>query len=505
MAILFSIRKSSWWLLVILSALILISTINPIAYECGDVVFLYNRATQMIKCLSDGNIPWFYYADFGGAGYGTPFFYGQLLLYLFLPFVSMGIWSFTNIVILTSILLIFYASERFVSRFSSDSYFIAFVYTFGVYSCMHYVLNFLIWCNIGVAVAILFFAECISYFRDNKGYLRPALLYFILLNTHTLSALWGFVGCVALFLYYKGWQRDWYKFFLVTVVLCLYTLANIFYHSGVLTRLDSINASMLENGSIGRFCASILPFGGYIYKSMTGSYAGYSICDFVTLVFLILGFRKSNHKILLLICWAGLMIGIHPIWESLMRVYKFKSQFPVRFAPFLLLVIYTLCLNSLGRRYKILLGVVLIPSMMFGLASKMSIDIPKTELYLIGQGEYLPVEFNIDYYNSILTDKRFSISGDACYGQGGGVYPKIYYNGYEATTLSGERLSVSAGECGFCYVSAELDDDIVLKYIHPWWLQLLGVFSYTCFIIGGLYDWKRALCLFKGFKKEDCR
>ena len=40
----------------------------------SDIAFLINRATQMINCLRDGNIPWFYYNDFFGVGYGSSFF-----------------------------------------------------------------------------------------------------------------------------------------------------------------------------------------------------------------------------------------------------------------------------------------------------------------------------------------------------------------------------------------------------------------------------------------------
>jgi len=488
MGILFSTKRSRWYFAVVALGLLMIATISDEAYECGDVVFLYNRASQMLSCIKDGSIPWFYYNDFNGAGYGTPFFYGQLLLYPFLPFVSLGVKGFTNLVILVSVVLMFFSVEQFVSKYWSDNVeWLAFIYTFGVYSWMHFVLNFLIWCNIGVAIAIWFFAECIAFFRDGKSYIYPSILYFVLLNTHTLSALWGFIGCVLLFFYYKGWKQCWLKFFISTVLMCLYTLSNMVYHVDSLGRLEEINRGMLIDGSIGNFCASVVPFGGYLYKKAVGAYAGYSICDFITLGFLIVEFCRVRlrYKVISLACFIGLFIGVRPIWESIMSVYCLRSQFPVRFAPFLLLILYVLLLR-LNKPYKrVVLMLVLLPSLMFGLASSMSNPTPKNELYLIGKGEYLPKGFSIDYYNVVMNNSEgYSLNRGVCSGVGGGVYPRIYYKGYQA--VSGKvSYNVVKDDGGFCYVEAPDDVSINLEYIHPMWLRVLFLFSYSYVILGG--------------------
>ena len=57
------------------------------AWYIADLRYLYNRAYQMLSCFQDGNMPWFYYNDFGGVGYGSSFFYGQLTLVPFLIFI----------------------------------------------------------------------------------------------------------------------------------------------------------------------------------------------------------------------------------------------------------------------------------------------------------------------------------------------------------------------------------------------------------------------------------
>lgn len=42
----------------------------------SDITFLVNRAVQMLDCIKDGHVPFFYYKDFGGVGYGSAFFMG---------------------------------------------------------------------------------------------------------------------------------------------------------------------------------------------------------------------------------------------------------------------------------------------------------------------------------------------------------------------------------------------------------------------------------------------
>lgn len=40
----------------------------------SDFIFLSNRAHQMLSCLQDGNLPFFYYNDSNGVGYGSTFY-----------------------------------------------------------------------------------------------------------------------------------------------------------------------------------------------------------------------------------------------------------------------------------------------------------------------------------------------------------------------------------------------------------------------------------------------
>ena len=49
----------------------------------SDITFLVNRAVQMLDCIKDGHVSFFYYKDFGGVGYGSAFFYGHRSLSFF--------------------------------------------------------------------------------------------------------------------------------------------------------------------------------------------------------------------------------------------------------------------------------------------------------------------------------------------------------------------------------------------------------------------------------------
>lgn len=65
-------------------------TIQQSMLSNSDNIYLINRATQMLNCIKDGNIPFFYYNDFNSVGYGSSFFYGHLTLYPFLPLLLLG-------------------------------------------------------------------------------------------------------------------------------------------------------------------------------------------------------------------------------------------------------------------------------------------------------------------------------------------------------------------------------------------------------------------------------
>ena len=87
-------QSSTFYILCFVSILILYGFI------CGsngnynpDLRYLFNRATQIYNCFSDEKLPWFYYNDFQGVGYGSSFFYGQLTL---IPFCFLRCFSSTE-------------------------------------------------------------------------------------------------------------------------------------------------------------------------------------------------------------------------------------------------------------------------------------------------------------------------------------------------------------------------------------------------------------------------
>ena len=59
---------------IIISYMLILFTYKDSLLANTDNIFLVNRAEQMLNCLKDGNIPFFYYDDFNGIGYGSSFF-----------------------------------------------------------------------------------------------------------------------------------------------------------------------------------------------------------------------------------------------------------------------------------------------------------------------------------------------------------------------------------------------------------------------------------------------
>ena len=97
-----------------------------------DNAFLINRAEQMLNCIKDGNIPFFYYNDFKGVGYGSSFFYGQLTLYPFLPFLLIGKRTFLYFYEFVSLIIMAIGVRSFTKRICEENYvFVSNIYLMG--------------------------------------------------------------------------------------------------------------------------------------------------------------------------------------------------------------------------------------------------------------------------------------------------------------------------------------------------------------------------------------
>lgn len=459
----------------------------------SDLVFLYNRMLQFDSCLKDGNIPYFYYNDFNRLGYGSSFFYGQLLFWVLRPFAG-EFRSFLTIYLTISITLIFYGSSYLAKRFTKNNWLIAYIYTFSPMWCSAFLLGGMYPLYMAHGLSLLFIGCCVDFFRDNKSFLPAGVLFFIVLNTHTLSALIAFSLCVLLFIYYFKWCRlkSYFEFAVYCVILCLYTLVNGFYHKGALSSMEGTTLAMLEyyktRQSVFYLNPSILkPFGGE---------AGFHLLDVVTFM-LCLYTCKPSKKVYRSLALVGLgCLVMCPFgWYWFIRLTKLPLQFPIRISGwFVLLFLLTTLRGRLKKQVKLLLVVVpFLFSIFFGfnvIPSDKLANHP-TPLLQVMNGEYLSKEFRngLPWYETVELPNShdFILDSNKTYtlvhNQKRVLFPKMYYRGYKAFH-KGQELSVSLGYSQLCEVDTSgVSGLVTLVYVHPIWLKALGFICYTIFLI----------------------
>ena len=258
----------------------------------SDITFLVNRAVQMLDCIKDGQVPFFYYSDFGGVGYGSAFFYGHLTLYPFLPVLAIGgKIAFVYVYITVMYVIAFTGVRQVASRFTNHFNFISVIF-------MGSTLMFEIICmvrmqanNMGMALAYWYIAFATDLFRNRgekrNSIFKAAIVYFLILNTHLLTAFICFCFTVVIMIYYfdKSSVVRYLKFALLTVAMCSYFIANFLYHVAQINDISKINNFVLKSLSVYDFNAPYI--GSLEYSVITGKFAGLAIMDVITTIILI--------------------------------------------------------------------------------------------------------------------------------------------------------------------------------------------------------------------------
>ena len=453
-----------------------------------DIRYLYNRAEQMLDCLKEGNIPFFYYDDFGGVGYGSSFFYGQLTLYPFLVFVNKGIDVFINAYTVTLIALTYTGACFLSKRFTKNYKFIALLYMCSCWSVQSF-FSFATLSNmLAMAISFYFIGFCVDFFRDKKSFISASIIFYLVINTHLITAVISFIICVILFIMYfdKLRFKDYIKFALFTTFICSYFLVNAIYHSGIVTNTNTINERMIsyavegDENVIGNY-QSRLPFTGVLFNYLLVDIGltnadGYHVFNLtLTILLLIWGRHKFSKRefICLFISLVSIVLSVRFFWILIERLWLNPIQFPCRFTSYAVLCILLVFLRNLNfKKYKKYLFVgcclpelILVPFVTSSINLSLVNEYASNSYsYQIINGEYLDKSFSWDlddfeYKKNHVTDQDgneydFSVFPNkvvvSVHGNRGKdiqlTLPKLYYKGYTFSKVTVPETFVTMKE-----------------------------------------------------------
>ena len=476
----------------------------------ADLQFLYNRAFQFYDNITNGRSIFFFDNDFGGVGYGSPFFYGYLTLLPFLPFVSFGFDTFIKLFIAVVIVLVYWGVDFFSSRFTENSKLISSVFMLSSFIILFILSNPMFANFYAFAFSMFFLGYCVDFFRDKKHGYEACLFFFLIMNTHIISALFSFLGCIVICLFYFDKKRflEYCKFAILNIVLNIYTILNMLYHREALRDMSDVNAGILVSNVTDGCMSAKFPFGGVLLSILGIEQSGYKYFNLVMLILLVLAFvirikTKSERSktfswretLSLPIILIGGILAINTIWQFIGTRINTLFQFPFRYMFYFLVIILIISLRSLDNK-KVAIALLLsgIIDLILGgfcitpIPDEEKVSIP--ESFCVMNGEYLSDAWIWDYDNylkmrSEVTD-QYGNTYDYTREKDGSIrvtltkptdglvltFPKLYYKGYRA--WGSKELSVKSGYSNFCVVDVGSElGVIVLEYKHPIWLVIL--------------------------------
>lgn len=514
------------WFGVVLFAVLLVLCNDGKEKNC-DFQFLYNRACQMLNCIKDDKIPFFYYNDLFGVGYGTAFFYGHLILYPFLVFANNGISSFMNVFIVCNVVFMFVSMDFFAKRFTNNHKLIAFLGLTSTFS-IEYMLS---WGNFSsiftICVSFLFLSFCVDFFRDAKSFLPACISFFVILNGHLVTALISFILCVLFLFYYFDYNRlkNYISFALTTSLLCSYILVNIAYHKVDLKfRLDEINEGLMKvmlrpsgKSMVHECLDKVLILNSMFLWRLRLKTNWYSLLSpFIFLLLLICYIRTRKFykfciKDLIFIIPAigGVVLGINPIWELFnIDVHLTLIQFPTRYFYYIVLGILIYCIRFLFIAKKLNFCLILYSLFMvcciFGLKYNTDYKLHDSDNIIVN-GEYLDKSFiwsgkTFNTMRSQVTDEtgkkyKYHINKDKVIitvpehtDDLTLTFPKLYYRGYRLTGEDNTSFKVEMGKSQFIKSNiGKYHGKLVLQYVHPAWLVALDFITLFSALILTIY------------------
>ena len=482
--------------------------------NAGDLMFHKNRLEQIKYNLSTGYDVSYFYNDFYGTGYGSSFFYGNLTL---IPFALFNVEIGIKLYILVTFILLIVGTYQFVKVFTiQNRYFVTFMilcsefFLYDRYTGNTYP-NYL-----AFALSMLCLAEAVKYFRDkNKksGYVM-CLYYFLIVNTHFLSAIFTAVALIIVCLWYfdKARIKDYLKYIGIVLLLIGYNIVNILYHSDVLSAdvTNEINQKLLSSDLhiAKEFNITNL---AYTYLHSCPLFTFNLILLILTIIVTYKKILKKQMKVRHYVLFATILvlalIGTPIIWQTITQKFYIFFQYPIRYGYYILPVVYIYFFRNTPIKLKTISKIVVVITtlvyMFFGLRLyyKPLNDLGK----YIGNGEYLNTldilqdreDFNYNRTHIVnLTDKEEQISYE---NYGNGIkfdykvhndftvlqIPKLYYRGYVAEDVNThQQYEVLMGKNQWINIVVT-DSDKHTFYVHyqtPLFLYVLRYISFTIFM-----------------------
>ena len=463
----------------------------------SDSVFLYNRACYLLQCLKDGIYPYIYYNAFDNLGYGSSFFYGQLTLLPFLPFTySLNV--FIKVYYLVTLILNYIGVSYFCKRYTKNNNIIAFIYLTSILF-----LTNTLYCNtLAVGISWFFLAKCVDFFRDEKDYIIASLLFFLILNTHLITALMSFIFCMSLFIYYINSHKfyDYLSFACFTILICSYNIVNYIYHKDSLSFISALD---IINDNNYNFTLSKTLFGSNVLRFITVVFFRNNTQHFITLISItilliclhyLFKTLNINKFVLVIVCFSSFVIGTNKVWTKLLSHLDIIFQFPVRYLIYTLLVFIILCLKdaNIKKSVKIFIYIFCLCDIILGQTNIIYKDYKEVEVSgydtVIGNGEYLSENFirdinlfkklkneaivvetneKLDYHydkNKLIVNipkhnKKITVR-----------VPKLYYNGYKTNK---KEIKCYEGYSQFIEMSIlDYSGELEVYYNQPWFLIL---------------------------------
>lgn len=477
----------------------------------SDVAFLYNRVDQLRQIILDGKLlDGFFYNDFQGVGYGSSFFYGYLTL---IPFTLIKNYDiFCKVYFLVTFMLLYIGTKSLVKRFAKNYEFISFLFMTSL-QVLHVWLGTTLYCNfMGLAISFFFLAHVIDFARDNKSHIPASLCFWLVLNTHMISALLSFISCIFILLYYfkKIRLKDYVRFAVTTTLFCSFYIANFIYHAqGGVLNTDSGHSAFLVNkyDSIMFGTSKLLGLEGSVLNTfLEKRFLVLSPLIWIPGIYLFIKKQQKTKKtyLVLALCLIGMIFNIKAIWYLLYTKYALVIQFPLRYMMYVVLVLLILWFRNIEIPKKLKYALITI-SCIYSVITPWGISDSKSPVvpnWQVSNGEYLHEDFVTDtlVFDDLRTHVYDSNKNAYTYTEDKGVVtihidkqipegkilvPKLWYKGYRAYTAEGKRLNTRMGYSQFVLVEVgDYQGEVKVFFKQELWLLLLKVFTYFIMLVG---------------------